>query len=193
MIINGSPTRFFKITRGLRQGDSLSPYLFVLEMEVFSILIDKVTRGGYLADYNFRNSFGDVTNISHFLFADDTLVFCKDSEDEMLYLSWILLYFETLSVLRINLDKSAILPVDKVENLNQLACELGCRVGSLPSSYLGFPLGSKLNSSRVWEGIKEEIQKKACRLEETVYLERRKTYANQNCVVQYAYIPTITF
>ena len=75
----------------------------------------------------------------------------------MLYLSWILLYFEALSGLRIYLDKSAILPVGKVENLNQLASELGCRVGSLPSSYLGLPLGSKLNSSRVWEGIEEKF------------------------------------
>ena len=65
----------------------LSPYLFVLGMEVLSILIDKATRRGYLAGYNFRNSFGDVTNVSHLLFADGTLVFCKDSEDEMLNLS----------------------------------------------------------------------------------------------------------
>ena len=125
MIINASPVGFFKSSRGLRQGDPLYPYLFVLGMEVFSILIDKATRGGYLASYNFRNNFGDVTNISHLLFADDTLVFCKDSDDEMLYLSWILLYFEALSGLRINLDKSAILLVGKVENLNQLASELG--------------------------------------------------------------------
>ena len=55
-------------------------------MEVLSILIDKATRGGYLAGYNFRNSFGDVMNVSHLLFADDTLVFCKDFEDEMLNL-----------------------------------------------------------------------------------------------------------
>ena len=78
----------------------------------------------------------------------------------MLYLSWILLRFEAFSRLRIYLDKSAILPVGKVENLNQLANELGCRVGSLPSSYLGLPLGSKLNSSRVWEGIEEKFRRK---------------------------------
>ena len=129
-------------------------------MEVFSILINKATRGGYLRSYNFRNSFGDVTNISHLLFAVDTLVFCKDSDDEMLYLNWILLYFEALSRLRINLDKSVILPVGKVENLNQLASELGCRVGSLHSSYLRLPLGYKVNSSRLWEGIEEKFIKK---------------------------------
>ena len=73
---------------------------------------------------------------------NDTLVLCKDFEDEMLNLSWILLYFEALSGLGINLDKTVIMLVGKVDNLNQLASELGCRVGSLPSSYLGLPLGS---------------------------------------------------
>ena len=136
------------------------PIFFVLGIEVYSILIDKATRGGYLASYNFRNNFGDVANIFHLLFADDSLVFCKDFEDEMLYLSWILLYFEALSGLRINLDKSIILLVGIVENFNQLACELGCRIGSLRSSYLGLPLGFKLNSSRVWEGIEEGFRRR---------------------------------
>ena len=49
-------------------------------MEVFSIMIDKATRGGYLAGYNFRSSFGGVMNISHLLFTDYTLVFYKDFE-----------------------------------------------------------------------------------------------------------------
>ena len=62
-----------------------------------------------------------------------------------------MLYFKALSGLRINLDKCVIMPVGNVDNLNQLACELGCRIGSLPSSYLGLPLGSKMNSTRVWE------------------------------------------
>ena len=115
---------------------------------------------GEAIGYNFRNSFGDVTNVSHFLFADDTLVFYKDVEDEMLNLSWILLYFEALSRLRINLDKRVILLVGNVDNLNLLACELGCRVGSLPSSYLGLRLSSKINSTRVWGGIEEKFRRR---------------------------------
>ena len=142
VIINGSPTGYFKSTSGLRQGNPLSPYLFVLGMEVFSLLSDKAKRGGYLLGYNIRSRNGEITNVSHLLFVDDTLVFYKDSEYEMLYLSWVLLYFEALSRLRVNLDKSVILPVGNVENLNQLASDLGYRVGSLPSTYLGLPLGS---------------------------------------------------
>ena len=50
--------------------------------------------------------------------------------------------FEALSRLRVNLEKSVIPPVGDVENLDQLACELGCRVETLLSTYLGLPLGS---------------------------------------------------
>ena len=77
--------------------------------------------------------------VSHLLFADDTLVFCEASEDQMVYLSWLLMWFEAISGLRINLDKSEILPVGRVENLEALALEVGCKVGRLPSSYLGIP------------------------------------------------------
>ncbi|RVX17120.1 putative ribonuclease H protein [Vitis vinifera] len=53
--------------------------------------------------------------------------------------------------LRINLDKSEILPVGRVENLETLALEAGCKVGRLPSSYLGIPLGANHKSVAVWD------------------------------------------
>ena len=68
-----------------------------------------------------------------------------------------MLYFEALSRLRVNLEKSAILLVGNVENLNQLASELGCRVGSL-STYLGLPLGSKLNSIMFGKGLRKNLE-----------------------------------
>ena len=52
VMINGSPEGFFNITRGLRQGDPISLYLFVIGMEVFSILVDKVASRGFLSGFN---------------------------------------------------------------------------------------------------------------------------------------------
>ena len=67
----------------------------------------------------------------------------------MAYLSWILVWFEALSGLRINLDKSSVISVGRVDNIDRLALELGCKVGSLLTDYLGLPLGVKHNSAVV--------------------------------------------
>lgn len=72
LLVNGSLTSFFKSSRGLRQGDPLSPYLFILGMEALSILIDKEVCGGFISRYSFRGRNGSVESISHLLFADDT-------------------------------------------------------------------------------------------------------------------------
>ena len=143
VMLNDSPEGFFRSSRGLRRGDPLSPYLFVLVMEAFSLLVDRGTEGGFISDYKFKGRNGTERQITHPLFADDTLVFCKDTKDQMAYLSWIWAWFEALSRLRINLDKSSLLPVGRVENEENLALELGCKIGSLPAEYLGLPLGAK--------------------------------------------------
>ena len=80
-MINGSLEGFFKSSRGLRQGDPPSPYLFVLGMEVFTVMVEKVVSEGFLSGYKIVNKYGDGVKSTHFLFADDTLVFCKDSRD----------------------------------------------------------------------------------------------------------------
>ena len=51
------------------------------------------------------------------------------------------MWFEAVSRLRINLSKSEIIPVGTVTNVETVAIELGCGVGSLPITYLGLPLG----------------------------------------------------
>ena len=58
VLINGSPTGFFRSTRGLRQGDPLSPYLFVLGIEALSGLINKALREGFLTGYKIRGMGG---------------------------------------------------------------------------------------------------------------------------------------
>ena len=47
-----------------------------------------------------------------------------------------------------------------MENIEDLAMELGCRTGALPSTYLGLPLGMRRNSLQVWDGVEERFRKK---------------------------------
>ncbi|KAJ9705360.1 hypothetical protein PVL29_003414 [Vitis rotundifolia] len=159
-LINGTPAGFFNSSRGLRQGDPLSPHLFVIGIEALSRLILKAMRGGFLSGCKVNGRSGDGALVSHLLFADDTLVFCKASQDQMAYLSWLLMWFEAILGLRINLDKSEILPVGRVENLEALALEVGCKVGRLPTSYLGIPLGANHKSVVVWDEVEERFRKR---------------------------------
>ena len=79
ILVNGVPIGFFPSCRGLRQGDPLSPYLFVMGMEVLSILLRRAMVGGYISDCVIRGR-GEVDlNIPH-LFADNTIVFCEASK-----------------------------------------------------------------------------------------------------------------
>ena len=165
ILINGSPAGFFPSTRGLRQGDPLSPYLFVigmeaLGMEALSCMINRAVDGNYISGSRVASGRGEDMSISHLLYADDTLIFCKADLDQLKFLSWILMWFEAMTGLKINLDKSEIIPVGTVPNLVELASELGCKIGSLPTSYLGLPLGAKHNALGVWDSIEERYRKK---------------------------------
>ena len=121
MMVNGTPEGFFQNSRGLRQGDPLSPYLFVIAMEVFSSFLKRVVEGGFMSGYKVKDRNEEGVQISHLLFADDTLVFCQATQDQLTYLSWLLMWFEAVSGLRINLEKSELIPVGKVENIDDLA------------------------------------------------------------------------
>ena len=142
VLMNGTPSGFFRSSRGLRQGDPLSSYLFVIGMEALSYLIGRAVEGGFLSSCRICGINGEGMFISHLLYADDTILFCGANQDQMMYLSWLLMWFEAISGLRINLNKSEIILVGRITNVNVLALELGCKVGALPSSYLGLPLGA---------------------------------------------------
>ncbi|RVX20623.1 putative ribonuclease H protein [Vitis vinifera] len=58
------------------------------------------------------------------------------------------MWFEAASGLRINLEKSELIPVGRVESMDDLAEEFGCSLGSLPTTYLGMPLGAPFNTVR---------------------------------------------
>ena len=67
----------------------------------------------------------------------------------MTYLSWLLMWFEVVSRLRINLEKRELIPVGSVENIDDLAMEFGFRVGNLPFTYLRLPLDATFKSNNL--------------------------------------------
>ncbi|RVX11700.1 LINE-1 retrotransposable element ORF2 protein [Vitis vinifera] len=151
---------FFSITKGLRQGDPLSPYLFVLGMEVLSALIRRVVVGGFISGCSLRGRGRMEMDVSHLLFADDTIIFCEARKEYLTSLSWILAWFEAASGLRINLAKNELILVGEVEEIEEMAMELGCKVGSLPSVYLGLPLGAHHKAISMWDGVEERMRRR---------------------------------
>ena len=99
-------------------------------------------------------------DVSHLLFADDALIFCKASKDDMTRLGWLLMCFKAISSLKINLEKSELFLVGSGNDAKDLAFEVACKVGSLPSTYLGLPLGVAFKSVEAWDGIEERIRRR---------------------------------
>ena len=66
-------------------------------MEAFSSLLRKAVDGGFVSDCKASSRGGEGVNVSHLLFADDTLIFCGASKVQLLHLNWILMWFEAMS------------------------------------------------------------------------------------------------
>ena len=79
VLVNGSPEGFFGSSRGLRQGDLLSPLLFLLIMEVLSRLLKKTEECNLFRGFHVGSVNSVGVRISHMLFADDTILFCDAS------------------------------------------------------------------------------------------------------------------
>ncbi|RVX07712.1 LINE-1 reverse transcriptase-like [Vitis vinifera] len=145
---------------GLRQGDPISPYLFILGMEVLSALIRRAVQGNFISGCRLRGRGDAEIMVSYLLFADDTIVFCEPSKDQLTHLGWILAWFEVASRLRINLAKSELIPVGEIDNIEEMVVELGCRIGSFPVKYLGLPLGARHKALSTWDGVEERMRRR---------------------------------
>ena len=86
-------------------------------MEAFSRLLKRSVDGNYLSGSKIAKRGGVESSISHLLYADDNLLFCEANKDQKKFMSWILMWFEVLSGLRINLNKSEVLPIGSVDNV----------------------------------------------------------------------------
>jgi hypothetical protein len=73
------------------------------------------------------------------------------------------LCFEAISRLKINLQKSELVTVGEVPNMEELAGILSCRISSFLMKYLGVPLGAPFKSRAIWDGVIETMEKRLAR------------------------------
>jgi len=115
---------------------------------------------GNLTRFSMGSRESEALVVNHLLFADDMLIFYGAQEKQIRHLRCIFLCFEAASGLRINLGKSEIVPIGAVEDVKGLAHLLGCRVASLPLTYLSLPLGASYKSVSIWNGVIEKMERR---------------------------------
>jgi hypothetical protein len=152
-LIDGVPSGFFGSSRGVRQGDPLSPFLFVLVIEAFNKMLGAFISRGLISGFTVGSSEQNRVNVSHLLFADDTLVFCGANDSQIRHVGALLVCFKTVTGLKVNLSKSTLVPVDLRGEVDQLAGVLGCGIGDLPLKYLGLPLGASFKFKAMWADL----------------------------------------
>jgi hypothetical protein len=103
--VNGEPHGYIKPSKGLRQGDPLSPYLFLLCVEGFHSLIQKEKIAGTLKGVSISR--GGPKN-THLFFADDSLLFCKASTDDVTRIQGLLSQYKKASGQQINRQKTTL-------------------------------------------------------------------------------------
>ena len=158
VFINGRPRGKFKGSRGLRQGDPLSPFLFTLVADVLGRLVDKAK--GSDAIYGFFVG-RDNVEVTHLQFADDTLLFMEPNHNVFLNVLRLLEVFGSVSGLRVNLTKSTLLGINIDDDLLQnLALLSSCEVGVCPIKYLGLPLGGNPRKQDFWEPVVSKVKKR---------------------------------
>ena len=155
ILVNGFPSRPFKPSRGIRQGDPLSPFLFVLMAEGLGRHIKHALLSRKLKGISVHNS----PATSHQQFVDDTMLFGYPSVQEASCLKSLLNDFSLASGTHINCAKSQIFFFHTPPSVKVAVTRiLGFPTASLPSKYLGAPLTASSIKQPAWRSLLENLE-----------------------------------
>eukprot|EP00253_Pinus_taeda_P031297 PITA_31297 len=157
ILINGIPLEAFRPSRGIRQGDPLSPFLFVIIAEGLGRIIKSTNVTRCLKGLSFNNS----PSFTHQQFVDDNILYGHPSVQEARLFRDILSSFSDASGALINRVKSQIFFFNTpVSTQRSIARILGFTIANLPSKYLGTPLIASALKHSSWRDLLEKLEAK---------------------------------
>jgi len=139
VLVNRSPIKEFVPTRGLRQGDPMAPFLFLIVAEGLARLVRQAVKKNL---YDGIKVGSNGTKVGLLQFGDDTLFLCETKVQNALILKAVLRCFELVSGLRVNFSKTKVwgLGLD-ASMINEFSNTLNCKHMKIPFTYLGMPIG----------------------------------------------------
>ncbi|XP_050290016.1 uncharacterized protein LOC126728194 [Quercus robur] len=157
--INGRPRGRIIPSRGIRQGDPLSPYLFLLCAEGLSALIKASVCNGSMEGIAICRG---GPKLSHLFFADDSLIFCKATIAECDALQRVLGVYERASGQQLNRAKTSLFFSSNTpkEIQEEIKRRFGAQVIKQHGKYLGLPSLVGKNKRSTFNDIKEKLGKK---------------------------------
>lgn len=136
VMLNGSPGPRISYLRGLRQGNPLSPYLFILAMDVLRRIFDTATKEGHLTPLK-----GQQARLRLSLYADDVMIFTSPIKIDINCIMQIMKAFGDATGLRINMAKSSVATIRcTCIDMDEVLSDFTGRRVSFPFQYLGLPL-----------------------------------------------------
>lgn len=140
VLLNGIPGKEFKCKSGVRQGDPLSPLLFVLAADLLQSMVNRAWREGLIHLPINQPESEDYPVIQY---ADDTILILPADIEVMRIIKGLLDSYARATGLKINYNKSQMIPINIAnEKTSELAAAMGCQIGTMPFTYLGLPLGT---------------------------------------------------
>src|SRR4051812_1643888 len=139
ILLNGVPGKQFYCKRGVRQGDPLSPLLFVLDADLLQSVVNKMLHDQILTlPINSHDP-----NYPIIQYADDTIMVIHADESQLLAMKDMLIRFHASTNLKVNFNKSSLIPLNVDEAMtSHLAEVFEFSIGQMPFTYLGLPLGT---------------------------------------------------
>lgn len=158
VLLNGVPGNSFKCRRGVRQGDPLSPLLFVLAADFLQTILNDAMNRGIIQP---PITFASCPDFPILQYVDDTLIIMPACPVQLEQLQQLVNSFSKASGLKVNYHKSSLLLINvSDEVLQQLSSLLGYTIGTFPFIYLGTPLGFTKPRMEFFMYIIERIQRK---------------------------------